>query len=296
MGSPGQCVGGRRGIITRVSATIYRSVAGRDSVRQWCESQLDAWPVEHQRDVLHAEGCDTHLVQAGAGPLSVVFVAGDRFSTAACLPLLTVLARRYRIIAADVPGQPGLSSDVAPHADGRLTGYGSWLDRVVEGATTGPVVVLGHSFGGAVVLAAGSPRIHGKVAVSTGGLCSVRLTPGILLAFAAWMARPGPTSSGRLLRALSAPGSSVRSELVDWMTLVARHTRPVSSSDIVSTASAGPVVVATGQHDRLISPQRLRPAAHRILNADVRVIPAAGHLVTEESPEQMVELIATLAA
>jgi pimeloyl-ACP methyl ester carboxylesterase len=279
----------------RVTSTIYRSPAGEDQIRQWCENQFSAWPVEHERQVLPAKGLDTHIVRAGTGPTSVVFIAGDRFSSAPCLPILTALAQHYQVIAVDVPGQPGLSSGAADASHGRLAWYGSWLDEVVENATSGPVVVFGHSFGGAVALAAGSSRIRGRLAISTGGLCSVRLTPATLLAFVGWAARPSGSSSVRLLRALSAPGSEPRADLVEWMTLVAKHTRPVSSSDLIRAPSRIPVVVATGEHDTLIPPGRLRPAARRILDVDLTVVPGGGHLVTEELPDQLVSLIGILA-
>ncbi|MFD6640175.1 alpha/beta fold hydrolase [Micromonospora chalcea] len=84
--------------------SIYRTAAGRDRIRRWCEEQLTAWPIPHDRRVIRAQAEDTHVVSAGAGPITVVFVAGDRFSAAAYLPLLTALAQRYRVVAADIPG------------------------------------------------------------------------------------------------------------------------------------------------------------------------------------------------
>ena len=275
--------------------SIYRTAAGRDRIRRWCEEQLTAWPVPHDRRVIRAQAEDTHVVSVGAGPVTVVFVAGDRFSTTAYLPLLTALAQRYRVVAADIPGQPGLSSDEAGTAGGRLTWYGSWLGEVIEKTTAGPVVVLGHSFGGAATLAADHPRIRGKVAVSPGGLCRLRITPRVLLAFLAWLVRPRAASSRRLLRVLSAPGQEPRAELVEWMTLVARHARPVSSDDLVPAAAhTMPVVVASGHHDVFLPPERLRAGARQRIHADADIVPAAGHLVTDEHPDLIAALVARL--
>ncbi|WP_229402713.1 alpha/beta fold hydrolase [Micromonospora okii] len=276
-------------------ASIYRTSAGRDSIRQWCEQQLSAWPILHDRHVIRAQGEDTHVVVAGTGPVTVVFVAGDRFSAAAYLPLLTALAQRHRVVAADIPGQPGLSSGAAGAASGRLTWYGSWLGEVIEEATTGPVVVFGHSFGGAVALAADHSRIRGKVAVAPAGLCRLRVTPRVLLAFLSWLARPRAASSLRLLRILSAPGRAPRAELVEWMTLVARHARPVSSDDLVPAAARTmPTLIASGDQDVFLPPARLRSAAQQRCHVDADIIPAAGHLVTDEHPDQLAALVARL--
>ncbi|MEV4213613.1 alpha/beta hydrolase [Micromonospora sp. NPDC049662] len=275
--------------------SIYRTPAGRDTIRRWCAQQLNGWSTPHERRIIRAHGHDTHLLSAAAGLVTVVLVAGDRFSTAAYLPLLTALARQYRVVAADIPGQPGLSADAADVADGGLAWYGRWLAEVVEEATSGPVVTFGHSFGGAVTLAAEHPRVSGTVAVAPGGLCRLRVTPGVLLAFLGWLARPRPASSLRLLRLLSAPGRTPRAELVEWMTLVARHARPVSTDEFLSAATRRtPVVLASGDHDVFLPPDRLRAAAEQRLQAGVDIVPAAGHLVTDEHPDTLAALVARL--
>ncbi|MET8233426.1 alpha/beta hydrolase [Micromonospora sp. NPDC005298] len=242
--------------------------------------------------MIRVRGEDTHVVTAGGGPVTVVVVAGDRFTTAAYLPLLTALARRYRVVGADIPGQPGLSSGSAGTAGGRLTWYGSWLAEVVEETTAGPVVVFGHSFGGAVALAADHPRIRGKVAVAPGGLCRLRVTPRVLVAFLRWLLRPGTASSVRLLRLLSASGRAPRADLVEWMALVARHARPVSSDDPVpAPARTTPIVIAVGDQDVFLPPDRLRSGARRRLHVDVEIVRGGGHLVTDEHPGQLAALV-----
>ncbi|MEV7331902.1 alpha/beta hydrolase [Micromonospora sp. NPDC093244] len=245
--------------------------------------------------MIRAQDEDTHVVTAGASPATVVLVAGDRFSTAAYLPLLTALARRYLVVGADVPGQPGLSAGAAGTAGGRLGWYGSWLDEVVEEATAGPVVVFGHSFGGAVALTADHPRIRGRVAVAPGGLCRLRITPRVLLAFLGWLARPGTASSLRLLRLLSASGRMPRADLVEWMTLVARHTRPVSSDDLVpESRRTVPTVIAGGDQDVFLPPARLRSGARQRIHVDADIVHAAGHLLTDEHPDRLAALVGRL--
>ncbi len=64
----------------------------------------------------------------------------------------------------------------------------------------GPVVVLGHSFGGAVTLAADHSRIRGKVAVSPGGLCRPGSHP-----VSCWRSWPGWCGHA-LLRAVDCYG------------------------------------------------------------------------------------------
>ncbi|WTB21083.1 alpha/beta hydrolase [Streptomyces virginiae] len=212
---------------TRRVDSIYRSTAGREHIRRWCTDRLDAWPVPHERTIVTANGAETHLVSSGSGPTTVVFVPGTNFNAAASLPLATSLvAAGHRLVLPDVPGQPGLSSGERAISGGRLSWYGTWLSELLDAcAATGPVVVIGHSFGAAIALSSPSPRIDRLVLVSPGGLCRLRLTPGLLAVSAAWFVRPTPARSTRLLRAMLAPGHQPREELVEWMTLVARHSR-----------------------------------------------------------------------
>ncbi|MFI8386770.1 alpha/beta fold hydrolase [Streptomyces sp. NPDC085540] len=102
--------------------SIYRSTAGREHIRHWCTDRLDKWPVPNERTMVTANGAQTHLVTAGTGPTTVVFVPGTSFNAAASLPLATALvAAGHRLVLPDVPGQPGLSSEERGISGGRLS-------------------------------------------------------------------------------------------------------------------------------------------------------------------------------
>ncbi|MFJ6485044.1 alpha/beta fold hydrolase [Streptomyces sp. NPDC091682] len=273
--------------------SIYRSAAGREHIRRWCTDRLDAWPVPHERSQVTANGVLTHLVTAGSGPTTVVFVPGTNFNAAASLPLATALtAAGHRLVMADVPGQPGLSSEKRTVPGVGLSSYGTWLSEVLETAVAGPAVVIGHSFGAAIALSSPSPRIDRLVLVSPGGLGRLRLAPGLLAASAAWFMRPTPAHSTRLLRAMLAPGHQPRTELVEWMTLVARHSRSSGAPGTADLPSrAIPRLVATGAHDTFLPPRRLAPVVRATLGTGLHVIPDAGHLVVEEHPDRLAALV-----
>ncbi|MEE6264320.1 alpha/beta hydrolase [Streptomyces diastatochromogenes] len=273
--------------------SIYRSTTGKELIRRWCLDQLAAWPVPHERTTVTAKGAPTHIVLAGAGATTVVFVPGTNFNAAASLPLATALvAAGYRVLLVDVPGQPGLSSGERGLSGGRLSWYGAWLNEVIERTSSEPVTVMGHSFGAAIALSSDCPRIERLVLVSPGGLTRLRLTPAVLAASAAWFLRPTPTRSTRLLRAMLAPGRPPRQELVNWMTLVARHSRSSGAPGTATLpARSIPRLVLTGEHDVFLPPRRLGPAVHAALGAELGVISEAGHLLVEERPEYLSTLL-----
>ncbi|KUO16805.1 alpha/beta fold hydrolase [Streptomyces dysideae] len=273
--------------------SIYRSTAGKELIRRWCLDQLAAWPVPHERKTVTAKDAQTHIVLAGSGATTVVFVPGTNFNAAASLPLATALvAAGYRVLLVDVPGQPGLSSGERGLSGGRLSWYGAWLSEAIEKISSGPVAVMGHSFGAAIALSSDSARIGRLVLVSPGGLTRLRLTPTVLAASAAWFLRPAPTHSARLLRAMLAPGHPPREELVNWMTLVARHSRSSGAPGAATLpARSIPRLVVTGEHDVFLPPRRLGPAVRGTLGAELGVVSQAGHLVVEERPEYLSTLL-----
>ncbi|WP_405442271.1 alpha/beta hydrolase [Streptomyces avidinii] len=273
--------------------SIYRSAAGREHIRRWCTDRLDAWPVPHERTTVTANGVLTHLVTTGSDPTTVVFVPGTNFNAAASLPLATALvAAGHRLVLPDVPGQPGLSSEKRTVSGGRLSWYGTWLSEVLETVTAGPAVVIGHSFGAAIALSSPSPRIDRLVLVSPGGLGKLCLAPGLPAASATWFMRPTPARSTRLLHAMLAPGHQPRAELVEWMTLVARHSRSSGAPGRADLPRhAVPRLVASGAHDAFLPPRRLAPVVRATLGTGLHVIPDAGHLVVEEHPDRLAALV-----
>lgn len=273
--------------------SIYRSEASVQSVRRWCVDQLDRWVVPHQRTLVTAEGAATHVVTAGVGATTVVLVPGTNFNAATSLPLATALVNAgHRVMLLDVPGQPGLSSGDRGPSDGRLSFYGAWLSRVLDEMRSGPVTILGHSLGAAIALSCTSPRIDRLVLVSPGGLTRLRIGPSVLAASAAWYMRPTPERSARLLHAMYAPGHQPRAALVEWMTLLARHSRSSGSPGTVHPPTTTAHYTAVGgEHDRFLPPQRLGRAVRTALGVDLEVLANTGHLLVEEHPEYLASLV-----
>jgi pimeloyl-ACP methyl ester carboxylesterase len=186
----------------------------------------------------------------------------------------------------------------APAVTGCL-GYADWLAGLLDEVEAESVVVVGHSPGAAIALSCRSPRVAGLVLVDPAGLVRVRLTVGVLAATLPWLTFPSAASSGRLLRLMLGPGRTPRPALIDWMTLIARHTRTSGAPGPLPEATLArlrtPVAVVTGEHDVFFPPRRLGPATRRLLGADLRVIAGAGHLTNEEDPDRLVAVVNALA-
>ncbi|MGW6563932.1 alpha/beta fold hydrolase [Streptomyces sp. NPDC054975] len=242
----------------------------------------------------------TSVITTEPGPAAsaatIVLIPGTNMNAAVSLGIMEALSRVGRLVVLDVPGQPGLSAGERPRR-GRADWYGTWLSETLAQVASGPVVVVGHSLGGAIALACASDLIAGRVLVSTAGLVRLRVSASVLGATLPWLLRPSVPRAERLLRHMTAPGAPVPDELSAWMALVGRSCHsslapsPLSSATLDS-AAAKPCVAVVGSDDVFLPPARLAPAAEHRLGVDLRVLDGAGHLVLEQSPERVADLVA----
>lgn len=280
-------------------ADLYRSPDGERRVRDWCARRLDSWDVPHDRVTVETSLGDTHLVTAGAGDTVCVFLPGTNFNAATTLGFLEALARRCTVVAADLPGQPGLSSSTRPRPEAE--GYGAWvgevLDVVRERHRPTRLVVVAHSRGAAVALA-GPTSVDALALVAPAGLVGVRMSRSILRTALPWMVRPTDPRSASLLRLMS--GSTAPDPaLVAWMTLAARDTRSTGApgplpGHVLDRWRDRPVTVLVGEHDCFFPVERLRGPAESRLGAAVDVLDGLGHLAVEEAPERVVDRLPLL--
>jgi pimeloyl-ACP methyl ester carboxylesterase len=278
-------------------SSLYRSVAGERRVKAWCRDRIAAWSPAHATATLTTSLGDTHLLSAGTGETVCLYLPGTNFNAATSLGLLDQLAARCRVVVADLPGQPGLSSSTRPRPE--TEGYAGWLEEVVWWVRVHQpaerLVVAGHSRGAAVALSAPAD-IDSLVLVSPAGIVDVRVSLPVLRTAVPWMMRPTERRSRALLELMSGPAAGVDSALAQWLTLVAQDSRTTGApgalpDDVVSRWTDRPVRVLVGEHDCFFPPDRVRPAASKRLGSPVDVLPGLGHLAVEEDPELVARLL-----
>ncbi|MBP2370947.1 alpha/beta fold hydrolase [Pseudonocardia parietis] len=287
---------------------IYRSRAGETAVRSWCQRRLDDRLPDHRRELwpgpAGTEYHAAHLVIAGEQhDRTVVLLPGRHANAATLADLIAVLATRRRVVAVDLPGEPGLGSGGWPNTD-RMRDYGDWIDDLlvdVARRSPGGVTVLGHEFGAAVALAARpAPHLRGLVLAGPTGVVRRAWTPQVAAALAAWRGARGRSGAQRLLTTLAGPGWQPQSELVEWLDLVGRHvamsSTPPPRPEWVPRWREVPSVVAVGEHDPVLGDGRLVEPVRRLLHTDVVTVPGAGALLPYECPETVAGLLDRLEA
>ena len=130
-------------------------------------SACNASPDGNEPGVRSADGVDIHYSVTGNGKTALVFVHGWSCDSRYWSEQIDAFADRYEIITLDLAGhgQSGSNRD-----DWTIEAFGGDVAAVVEAAASGPVVLIGHSMGGPVVLEAAhqlGERVPLIVAVDT---------------------------------------------------------------------------------------------------------------------------------
>jgi pimeloyl-ACP methyl ester carboxylesterase len=148
--------------------------------------------------------------------------------------------------------------------------------------------------GAAVALAGPTNGVDGLVLINPAGFMRLRVTPGVLRSTVPWLLRPTKERSRALLEHMTAPGTRPDARMTDWMTLVARYTKPTGAPGPLPAAvtarwSNTPRSVLSGAHDCFLPTDRLRASVREVLGVDLTVLAGLAHLSIEEDPAGVAE-------
>lgn len=224
-------------------------------------------------------------LEAGSGP-PLVLVHGAGGSADLWQPQLDALADVARVVALDLPGHGPLGGPGRP----TVSGYTEWLDRFLAGLDGGPVVLVGHSMGGAVaqIEALARPeRLAGLILIGTGA--RLRVLPRLLD-----LLREDPREGQRLIRELSFAAGAPR-ERLEAVDRILREGAPlVTLGDLLAcdrfdvrdrlAEIRTPTLIVAGTEDRLTPVKYGRFLAERIPGTRLVEVAAAGHFPQLEQP------------
>lgn len=248
-------------------------------------------------ETVQTHGLAISYERVGNGP-PVVFVHGAAEDSRSWGPQLTGLADAFTVIAWDEPGA-GRSSDVPENFD--LADYAHCLADLIEATALGPAHVVGLSWGGTLVLELYRQRpqqVKALILADTyagwkGSLAEGELRARVAGIHQKFSAPPGefdPTLPGLFA---SEPPATVRS-LFETM---AADVRPASMQkalliqaetdqrDLLTRIDI-PTLLIWGELDARSPLSVARQFEQAITDAELVVIPGAGHLSNLERPER----------
>ncbi|MFN7056777.1 alpha/beta fold hydrolase BchO [Hyphomonas sp.] len=273
------------------------------------------WPNREASRFITCGGLTWHIQQAGRGP-RILLLQGTGASTHSWAGLLPLLAKRYEVLALDLPGHAFTTG--MPEGGLTLEAMSRAIGHLLQQLNYAPAILIGHSAGAAIALrlATGMQPPPDKVIALNGALLPFDGVTGLVGPVMAKGLAATPLAAHIMARSARDPGRVARlirstgSEPAEpYLSLYRRlfadpgHVRGTLrmmagwdlSGLLPSFQRAGLSFVQVAcDGDRAVPPSLADDIARRYPCAEVRRVPGLGHLAHEEAPEGMATLLFSL--
>lgn len=167
----------------RVDTTVkpesfYDTPEGRGLVMAEYDAIVNAWLTPHERLNVSTRLGDTFILASGSPALPLlILLHGTNSNALYWLEDINFYRQNFRVLAPDIPGEPGKSPEVRPDWDSPA--YQEWMEDILDAFNAPSAALLGLSQGGwiAVKFAISRPeRAERLVLVSPAGIAPFRLS------------------------------------------------------------------------------------------------------------------------
>jgi pimeloyl-ACP methyl ester carboxylesterase len=238
-------------------------------------------------------------IEQGEGP-PVVFLHGYPLNHSIWTPQLRSLSNSHRVVLFDLPGYGLAQESPVPST---LKGFAEGLSATLARQFSGPVVVVGHSFGGYIALElyrSHPGQFRGLVLTDTRSEADDAPTRAKRLATVQRLSDPAEgLDIEATVRALLAPATlAADGPIVGSVREIVRSVRSpaiigslraIAGRDDLTPVLAKirvPTLVVWGNEDQLIPPVQTESMVDRIRGGSGVGISGAGHLPFLESPDE----------
>jgi pimeloyl-ACP methyl ester carboxylesterase len=276
--------------------SIYRSPEARAEIADLYERARRALPMATDSRMVATRFGDSHVLTAGPedAPPVVVFGGGNVVGPLT-LGWFSPMAERFRLIAPDTIGQPGLSAD--RRVSGLDDSLGLWAIDVLDQLGLDRVGAIGVSYGAGVLLriAEIAPDRIGRAAlVVPSGITGspVRAMLRLAAGYVAYRIRPSRSRAASVATYLAhEPTDSVMVESIELSfggtKLETEMPRIARAENLAGFGS--PVLVIAAEHDPLFPPKRVLPAARALFRnlESASVLQGSGHIPTPDAASRL---------
>jgi len=264
-------------------------------------------PVESEiaRRFVELDGRRVSYLTAGdsAAAPAILLIHGSGVSAGSWVNQLRGLLTAFRVAAIDLPGHG--KSDPIPRAS--VEEYAETVAEFLEALGSGPVLVVGHSLGGAIAIALAAQRPHAVTGLVLLASCAklpwVDSSWGRLLPYV-----PGPlwktffiSTAQKLLFARGVPGHAVSLGMQELRSCraetILKDLQAAKAMDLTQQATGldVPTLILCGSQDRLTPPALSADLKGLIPGSRLSLIEEAGHMLLLEVPTRVNEEVLNFA-
>lgn len=263
-------------------STVWKSAEGEAAVKGAYARFREAWPVPREELRLSTRLGETFVVASGERDApALVLLHGAGSNSFMWMGDVAAWAQHFRVLAVDLPGEPGESAPVRPPRIGETPAQ--WLDEVLAGLGVTRASFVGISLGGwhALDYAIRRPeRVERLVLLAPGGLGAVRLS---FLLRAALLPFVGAAGRKRILGSVGA--GETHPAVAEYLQLIFTHFRPRRdplprfSRAALDGLQARTLMILGAKDTLLESEGSRRRLAAACPSAKIVMLPEAGHFL-----------------
>jgi pimeloyl-ACP methyl ester carboxylesterase len=256
--------------------SIYKTLEGEAEIRMLYDEALAKLGLGYESLTVGTRLGDTHVLALGPEDSPpVVFLPGGNALNPTCLKWFLPLAKRHRLYAPDIVGQPGRSAQ--ERASSKGDGHAYWVEDVLDGiGLIEPVPLVGISYGAGIAIRTmglAPERVSRAALVSPAGIATgpfLRILVEIGVPTLLYRLRP---TEERLMRAATPlytePEDPVFTPAVRQLGATLRHLRldadlPRKATEEELRGFRGPVAVFASEDDVFFPAQAVLPRAREI--------------------------------
>lgn len=275
---------------------MYRSPEARAEIANLYERARRALPMATDSRMVATRFGDSHVLMAGPeDAVPVVLFGGGNVVGPLTLGWFSPMAERFRLIAPDTIGQPGLSAD--RRVSGSDNSLGLWAIDVLDQLGLDRVGAIGVSYGAGVLLRIAEiapDRISRAALVVPSGITGSPVRGMLRLAagYVAYRIRPSRSLAASVATYLA--HGTIDPLLVESIELSFGGTKLETEMPRIArpqdlAAFGSPVLVIAAEHDPLFPPKRVLPAARALFrNLDsASTLRGSGHIPTPDAAARL---------
>jgi pimeloyl-ACP methyl ester carboxylesterase len=266
---------------------VYKSLSGKNEIMALYEAVLAHWPVAHETQSLPTRHGDTFVISSGeksAPP--VILLHGSASNAASWVGDVAEFSAHFRVMALDLPGEPGKSSENRPSWQGLE--FAEWLEDVLDGLKIDRTALVGISQGGwtALRFATVQPgRVNKLVLLAPAGVAPARASFLWKAVLYSMLGRKG----GEKMNTLVMGKQAMHPDAIRFMnTIMANFNGRLEKEYIFSDEELKrltmPTLLIGGTEDALVPVEKVAPRMQSLLpQLTAELIPGMSHALVNQS-------------
>ncbi|MBI9106589.1 MAG: alpha/beta hydrolase [Spirochaetales bacterium] len=278
-----------------VTESVFRTDKGRMAVQNRCSRILEFWPVPNERRMVETSRGATHVIISGdESQPPLLLLHGTSSNSASWIGDVETWSRHFRVIAADMPGEPGLSCDLRLSPSG--SDYVKWLESLLDVLGIDNISIVGMSLGAFVALKLATDRPGRVIKLSmltTSGVTPMKISYLFkalpLMILGKWGARRN--------YGMISHGLPMAEEVFEFGRLVSKHCKPLLEPiPLFSDQELGrltmPVQYFGGDKDALFDSKAAAKRVRELVpHAEINLLEGTGHVIIGKADEILTFLL-----